>query len=86
MQQKKNTMRFPKLKAVLASGLLITLSLFTQKSFSQSPGLPGNGGGNSDTPLGVPIDWKLDIILLAAGLMLALTLIKRLQKKQQFGN
>jgi hypothetical protein len=49
------------------------------------PGSPGSGGGSVDSPLGgaaVPFDWKLNLLLLFAGIIFAVVIILRIQKSK----
>jgi len=70
--------------AILQAAFCVMLIGMSFCANSQTPGGPGPGGngGSGDTPLGMPIDGKLDILLLAGGIFLALAVVKRLHKKQ----
>jgi hypothetical protein len=53
-------------------------------SFGQpAPPGPGGTGGNPDTPLGgVPFDNNMNLLLLLAGIVFAVVILKRVQKKK----
>jgi hypothetical protein len=65
---------------------LFCLYILPAISFGQpAPPGPGGTGGNPDTPLGgVPFDNKLNLLLLIAGVMFAIVVLRNSQKKQQF--
>jgi hypothetical protein len=49
--------------------------------FSQ-PSPPGPGGGSPDTPLGVPFSDNMNLLLLLAGVVFAVVILKRIQNKK----
>jgi hypothetical protein len=66
-------------KAVAALTVLLLLS--PALVFSQ-PSPPGPGGGSPDTPLGVPFSDNMNLLLLLAGVVFAVVILKRMQKKK----
>jgi hypothetical protein len=73
---KKEGMSY-KLYAII---LLCTLAI-PGIGYSQ-PAPPGPGGGNPDSPLGVPFDDHLNLLLLMAGVVFAVVTLVKLQKKR----
>jgi hypothetical protein len=62
----------------------ISLMVMIPSVGMSQPGAPGGGGGNPDSPLppSVPFDWKLNIAFLITGLLFAIVVLKKLQRKQ----
>ena len=69
--------RFKQLLQSVIAGLMVIV--LPGIAFGQAPPLPGNGG-IPDTPLSVPFDDHLSILLLAAGMILAVVVFARLKK------
>jgi hypothetical protein len=68
--------------SLLVAGIIFMLP---GKGISQvfpPPGNPGPGGGTPD-PLGeVPFDWRLNLLLLLAGTVLAVVVIVKIKKNK----
>ena len=66
--------------------LLLSTLVVPFLSYSQSgppPPTGGNGNGSlPDSPLGVPFDWRLNILLLLAGVVFAIVIIRKIQKEK----
>jgi hypothetical protein len=82
-----------KLKRRMDKVLIIILGLILfipGIGMSQTPGgpnPPGPGNGsNPDNTLGVPFDGRMNVMLLFAGVLFAVAVFKRLQKKKILTN
>jgi hypothetical protein len=66
--------------------LVAATSLLPTAGYSQAtppPPTGGSGGGSlPDSPLGVPFDWKLNLLLAAAGLVFAVMVINKRNKQR----
>jgi hypothetical protein len=78
-----------KFKQLLPYGVLLLSTLVVPfLSYSQAGGPPpptGSGGGNAsvpDSPLGVPFDWRLNTLLLLAGIVFSVIVIRNMQKQK----
>ena len=67
----------------LCALVIFCLAVLPAISFGQpAPPGPGGTGGNPDTPLsGVPFDNNMNLLLLLAGVVFAVVILKRVQKK-----
>ena len=70
-----------KLKQLLPSAVLLLSTIVVPVlGYSQTPP-PPNGDGNPDNhPLSVPFDWKLNLLLVLAGIVFSVIIIRRIQK------
>jgi hypothetical protein len=59
---------------------IIFISILPGISFGQVPSPPGGNGSLPDTPLSVPFDDHLTILLFAAGSALAIVIFKKIKK------
>jgi hypothetical protein len=84
--QLKSAMRHCKKSMIYT--FILSLSIFPVISFGQpAPPGPGGTGGNPDTPLGgVPFDDNLNMLLLMAGVIFAVLVLKKMQKKYVTNN
>ena len=66
--------------------LLLSTLVVPFLSYSQSgppPPTGGNGNGSlPDSPLGVPFDWRLNILLVLAGIVFSVIVIRNMQKQK----
>jgi len=75
----------PKRGLLYAVTLLSTLVLpFIGYSQSGPPPPTGGGPGGSlpDSPLGVPFDWRLNLLLVFAGIVFAVIVLYKTQKEK----
>jgi hypothetical protein len=72
-------------KAAVAYICMLCLMVLPTISFGQ-PAPPGPGGGNPDSPLGVPFDDNMNMILLAVGIVFAVVTLKKMQKQRAMVN
>jgi hypothetical protein len=84
MNQMQTILHF-KFKQALPYTVLFLSTLATPfLGYSQSgPPPPTGGSGNGslpDSPLGVPFDWRLNVLLLLAGVIFAVVIIKKARK------
>ncbi len=76
-----NAVKMQLTKISLIAGLFILPAL----GYAQSPGSPpGGDGGDGTTPFGpaAPIDNKMDLVFLAAGILFAVIVFIRIQKNR----
>jgi hypothetical protein len=69
--------------------MVLVLVILPGISFSQPTpptGSGGAGGGIPDSPLSVPFDSRLSVLLVAAGVLLAVVVITSMQKKKIIAN
>ena len=59
---------------------LMALLLVILPGIAFSQPTPPNGGGTPDTPLSVPFDSRLSILLVVAGILLAVVVIVKAKK------
>jgi hypothetical protein len=76
-----------KFKQLLPYAVLLLSTLVVPfLSYSQSgppPPTGGNGNGSlPDSPLGVPFDWRLNILLVLAGIVFSVIVIRNIQKQK----
>ncbi|HXP49495.1 MAG TPA: hypothetical protein VN922_06070 [Bacteroidia bacterium] len=72
-------------RALLLLMISSIITLMPTLSYGQTPPPPtgGSGGGSlPDSPLGVPFDWKLNLLLAIAGIIFAVMVIRRKQKQK----
>ena len=70
-----------KLKQLLPSAVMLLLSTIVTPFFSYSQPPPPGGGGNPDNlPLGVPFDWRLNALLILAGIVFSVLVIRKMRK------
>jgi hypothetical protein len=66
--------------------LLLSTLVVPFLSYSQSgppPPTGGNGNGSlPDSPLGVPFDWRLNTLLVLAGIVFSVIVIRNMQKQK----
>jgi hypothetical protein len=64
----------------LVQNLIVLLLLFVLPviTFGQTPPPPGGSGGLPDSPLGVPFDSHMNLLLLFAGIVFATVVIMRI--------
>jgi hypothetical protein len=64
--------------------ILFSIMAMPFSGYSQSgppPPTGGNGNGSlPDSPLGVPFDWRLNVLLLLAGVVFAVVILKKKRK------
>lgn len=70
---------------LMLAGLLFMLPNIGISSPQPPPGAPGPLGGSPD-PLGVPFDWRLNMLLIAAGIIFAIVILKKVQKRNLTAN
>ena len=61
--------------------VVLVILLLPALGYSQPSSPPGNGG-SPDTPLSVPFDSKLNLLLLLAGVVFATIIIVKMQKNK----
>ena len=79
------TIQQSRIKHLLPYAAILFSTLATPfLGYSQSgPPPPTGGSGNGslpDSPLGVPFDWRLNVLLLLAGVIFAVVIIKKARK------
>jgi hypothetical protein len=72
-----------KYKQIIPYTLLLLATLVTPfLGYSQTPP-PPNGDGNPDNhPLSVPFDWRLNLLLVIAGIVFSVIVIRKMQKQK----
>ena len=60
--------------------LLLCLFVLPVLTFGQTPPPPGGSGGLPDSPLGVPFDSRMTLLLLLAGVVFAVITLKKIKK------
>jgi hypothetical protein len=72
---------------IIILGLILFIPGIGMSQTAGGPSSPGPGGaGNPDSPLGVPFDGRLNLMLLFAGVLFAVAILKRAQKKKVVAN
>src|ERR1700739_3320380 len=76
---KKTTGQGVKSSLVVLLGIAVTLMPTLSYGQATPPPPTGGSGGGSlpDSPLGVPFDWKLNLLLVAAGIVFAVMTLRK---------